>query len=113
MPGPLYHVGGVATCPHVTGQIAFAPTNSRVMVMGAPVAVATDQFMITGCPFTLPGTPPVYHPCVIATLAPSARVKVMGAPAIVTLGPSVCRAADQAPQGPAVHSANQTRVVAQ
>jgi hypothetical protein len=56
------------------------------------------------------GTP---HPCVLATLAPAARVQIMGSPAIVTVGPSICRAADQVPQGVATHTANQPRVIAQ
>ena len=110
MPGPLFHQTGVATCMHQTGVISFVPTNQRVRVLGMSVAVASDVFSVAGCVFTLPnGTP---HPCVLATLAPAARVQIMGSPAVVTVGPTVTRAADQVPQGIVTHSANQPRVTA-
>ena len=111
MPGFLYHVGATAICPH-GGQISVVPTNSRVLVNGAPVAVMADAFPIAGCVFTLPNGKP--QPCVTARfLAPAARVLVNGQPALVQTSTGLCQSAEQIPQGPPSIVATQTRVVAQ
>jgi hypothetical protein len=108
MPGPLFHANNVTMCPH-GGQVQTIPTSPRVLVQGQPVAVATDQFLIVGCPFTLG---PVYHPCVRVTwLVPAARVTVMGVPVILQTSVGITQAADQAPQGAPIVSVNQPRVI--
>jgi hypothetical protein len=112
VPGLLFHSGAVAQCPHA-GPLTFTPSNTRVLVSAMPVATAADVFTISGCPFQIPvgaGSKP--QPCVIATLAPAAKVLVNGSPAILSVGPSVCRSAEQIPQGPALITSTQTKVVA-
>ena len=112
MPGPIYHVGNSTTCPH-GGQVQDIPTNARVLVMGEPVAVGVDQFMIAGCPFTLPGPPPVPHPCIrVQWLVPALRVKVMGVPVMLQTSTGLCQAPDQMPQGAPIVAVNQPRVIA-
>jgi uncharacterized Zn-binding protein involved in type VI secretion len=97
MPGPLFHVAAVAICPH-GGQVTTIPTNVRVTVMGQPVATMNDQFLVAGCAFTVGPKP---QPCVkVQWLVPSARVKVMGVPAILAPGPGLCQSVEQIPQGP-------------
>ncbi len=113
MPGFLFHEGGVATCPHMA-PISFTPTNPRVRVSGLRVATMADVYTVSGCAFQVPvpgGTKP--QPCVIATLAPSARVLINGVPAVISVGTTLCRSAEQIPQGPATISVVQGRVVAQ
>lgn len=112
MPGFLFHNGAVAQCPHAA-PLTFSPSNTRVLVGVLPVATAADVFTISGCPFQIPvgaGTKP--QPCVMATLAPATKVLINGAPAILNVGPSVCRSAEQIPQGPALIVSTQTKVVA-
>ncbi len=112
MPGLLFHSSAVAQCPHA-GPLTSTPTNTRVLVSAQPVATAADVFMISGCPFQVPapsGSKP--QPCVLATLAPAAKVLVNNSPAIIIVGPSVCRSAEQIPQGPAVFTSTQIKVVA-
>jgi hypothetical protein len=112
VPGFLFHSGAVAQCPHA-GPLTFTPSNTRVLVSAMPAATAADVFTISGCPFQIPvgaGTKP--QPCVVATLAPAAKVLVNGSPAILNVGPSVCRSAEQIPQGPALITSTQTKVVA-
>ena len=112
MPGFLFHHTAPAQCPHLA-PITFTPSNTRVLVSGLPVAVSVDVFSVKGCPFQVPvgaGTKP--QPCVLATLAPASKVLVNGSPAILSVGPSVCRSAEQIPQGPAAIAGTQTRAVA-
>lgn len=108
MPGPLVHVGAVATCPHA-GPVTIIPSNARVLVGGAPVATVADQFMIAGCVFTVPGPKP--QPCVTARwLSPAARVLVGGSPAVLQTSAGLCLSAEQIPQGPPTIASAQPRV---
>ncbi|MBN1875891.1 MAG: hypothetical protein JXA33_16835 [Anaerolineae bacterium] len=112
MPGFLFHNGGVAQCPHAA-PLTFTPSNTRVLVNMMSVATAADVFTISGCPFQIPiGTGTKPQPCVVATLAPAAKVLVNNSPAILNVGSSVCRSAEQIPQGPAAITSTQTKVVA-
>lgn len=107
MPGPVFHVGAVATCPHL-GQVTTVPGNPRVTVSGMPVATMSDQFLVAGCIFTVGSKA---QPCVkVQWLAPAARVKVMGVPVILAPGPGVCQSIEQIPQGPPAVMTVQPRV---
>jgi hypothetical protein len=80
------------------------------MVSGGPVAVLSDQGLIAGCPFTVPGKP---QPCVsVRWISGSTRVTASGQPVLVNPPVAVCMSADQIPAGPPVIVASQTRVVA-
>lgn len=104
---PIFHVGATAICPH-GGQVTTISTNTRVLVNSMPAATMTDTFMIAGCVFNISGAP---HPCVLVQfLVPATRVTVMGQPVILQTSPSLAKAADQAPQGPAVMLVVQPRV---
>lgn len=114
MPGFLLHVGAACTCTHA-GPATIAPTQPRVLVSGQPVATMTSQIVVAGCVFTLPGPKP--QPCVLVKwLMPSARVLVMGQPAMLLpapgSGPGLCLSIEQIPQGPPIVSAVQPRVIA-
>lgn len=112
MPGPLFHVGAQAMCPHA-GQISTITSNTRVLVSGQPVATMADTFPIAGCPFQVPvgpGTKP--QPCVLVQwLAPATRVTVNGQPVILQTSAGLCKSAEQIPQGPPTVTVNQTRTI--
>ena len=109
MPGPFFHVGAVATCPH-GGQVTTISANTRVLVSGMPVALVSDQFMVAGCVFTVPGSP---QPCVqVQWMTPTAETLVNGQPAITALSVGMCIAANGAPNGPAIVASTQLRAVA-
>ena len=109
MPGPLFHVGASALCPH-GGQVTTVSTNARVLVSGMPVATLADQFLIAGCAFTVPPAKP--QPCVkVQWLVPALRVLVNGQPAILQTSTGLCQSPEQIPQGPPVVTATQTRVI--
>ena len=108
MPGPLLPVTAVGACPH-GGQLKITPTNTRVLVGGLPVAVATDTFVVAGCVFNIAGAP---KPCVTARwLAPATRVLINGQPALLLTSGAVSLSADQAPPWPMVVTSPQARVV--
>lgn len=109
MPGPLLHPGATIQCAHVA-PATIAPSQGRVLVNGMPVALATDVVSVAGCVFVAGSKP---QPCVLVRwLVPAARVLVMGAPPVTQASGGLCFSAEQIPQGPAIVSAAQPRVVA-
>ena len=107
MPGPLYHVGVVATCAHA-GQITALAASPRVRVSGQPAVTAADTFVIAGCAFNVSSAP---HPCVkVQWIAPATRVRIGGQAAVLQTSPGFTVAADQAPQGAPVVISGQVRV---
>lgn len=109
MPGPLYHVGATAICPH-GGQVQVIPTNARVLVSGQPVATMGDQYLVAGCAFTVPPGKP--QPCIkVQWLVPATRVLVNGQPAILQTSTGLCLSAEQIPQGPPTVVVTQPRVI--
>jgi hypothetical protein len=114
MPGFLVTKPAVVTCTHL-GPVQVVPTQMRVLATGMPVITAAAQLAVTGCPFPAPATPP--HPCVLVKwLNVSARVTVMGQPALLQASPAgtgdgIAQAVDLAPQGPPILGVVQTRAV--
>lgn len=108
MPAYLFHSSAVAQCTHA-GSLSFTPGNKKVLVGGISVATAADVFTINACPFQVGSKK---QPCMTATLASATKVKVNGSPAILSVGSSVCKSAEQAPQGPAMITSTQTKVTA-
>lgn len=109
MPGPLFHVGAVAMCPH-GGQITVIPGAPQVLVSGMPVATMADQFLVAGCAFAPGGVP---TPCLtVVWTTPTVETLVMGQPAITALSVGLCMAATGAPNGPAVIVSTQPLAVA-
>lgn len=108
MPGTLVQVGATVMCAH-GGMATIAPGSPRVLLSGMPAATMTDVYAIAGC--ALSGSSPP-TPCVlIRWVAPATRVVINGAPAILNLSSGLCASPAQAPQGPPVVAATQTRVV--
>jgi hypothetical protein len=98
------------SCPH-GGSVSIVSANTKVLA-GAPLALATDTFTISGCPFQIPiGTGSVPHPCVtVHWLKPNLRTTVNGAPTLSQDSVGLCLAADQVPQGPVSVSQTQPLV---
>jgi hypothetical protein len=114
MPGFLMHVNAACQCTNAA-PATIIPTQPRVLVSGQPVATMSSQIVVAGCPFTVPPGKP--QPCVLVKwLMPTARVLVMGQPAMVLPspgpGPGLCLSPEQIPQGPPIVSAVQPRVLA-
>ncbi len=99
-------------CPH-GGVAQVLSTNTRARAGGAPLASAGDSFVITGCPYLIPGTS-VPSPCVqVRWLIPDNRVKVNGSQTLSRSSTGLCLSAAGAPQGPVIVINTQTRVQSQ
>ena len=110
MPGPIYQVGAVATCPH-GGQVTVVPSNARVLVGGAPAVLVSDLGVVAGCAFTVPPGKP--QPCAtVQFLVPATRVTVMGQPVVLQTSTGLCQSADGIPAGPPIIASTQVRVMA-
>lgn len=110
--GPLLHVGATVTCPH-SGQATAVPSNTRVLVGGQPVTVASDSYTVAGCPFQVPaGATTKPQPCVtVQWTLPATRVRVGGQPVLLQTSTGLCKSAEQIPQGAPIVSSTQPRVL--
>lgn len=107
MPGFVLDVATQLTCSHA-GQVTTAPGNPRVKILGQPVATQADVSTVAGCPFAPGGGA---SPCVtVEWLQPAARVTAGGQPVLLQTSPALCNNAANAPQGPPILIAGQTRV---
>lgn len=117
MPGLMLHSNATAQCTHLA-PVQITPSQTRVTVMGQPVATAPSQLIVSGCPFQVPiGTGTKPQPCVLVRWSLlSARVTVMGQPVMLQpgpgTGPGICQSIEQIPQGPPTVAALQPRVTA-
>ncbi len=108
MGAAILQMGCTIQCPH-GGQASVVPTNTKVMVDGAPALLPTDTFLIAGCAFQLP--PPTPSPCLtIQWSAEAVRVTIDGTGPLLETSVGLCKAATGAVQGPASVSGVQTKV---
>lgn len=117
MPGFMLNIGALNQCPHLA-KVSTPPMQTRVLLNGQPVALATNIITVAGCPFQIPvgaGTKP--QPCVLVKwLMVSTRVTVMGQPLLLQPAPgpgaAICQSVEQIPQGPPSLVGLQMKVVA-
>ena len=110
MPGGTLNLYSVLQCPH-GGTVSIVSANGRVKAGGAFVALATDQFLITGCPFMIPATPPIPSPCLtVQWIVTDLSSKVNQVPTLSQGSVGLCLNAAQVPQGPVVIAATQPLV---
>jgi hypothetical protein len=114
MAGSALTTASVLQCPH-GGTVAIVSSNARVSAAGAPLALATDTFTITGCPFQIPvGVGTVPSPCVkVQWIVSDLRDGVGGMATLSSSSVGLCLAATQMPQGNVVISTVQPTVSSQ
>ena len=105
----LLHVDAVVQCLHAA-PAKRATGNSRVKVSGKELWTISSTLTVTGCPFTI--TPPgKVQPCVsVDWLTGTVRVKAGGEAVVFRQSSSLCKSAEQIPQGTASPRVSQTRV---
>ncbi len=92
-------------CPH-GGTVIIISTNTRVKAVSAPMATATDVFIVAGCPIS--------SPCLtVRWLITDVRVKVNGIPSLSRSSVCLCLNGLQIPQGPVVIMNTQAKVQSQ
>lgn len=110
MAGNTITVNAGLQCPH-GGSVRIVSTKTRAMANSAPIATSTDTFIVSGCPFQIPATPPIPSPCVsVRWIVSDSRVKVNGSATLSQSSAGQCLNAAQVPQGPVVVVNTQTSV---
>ena len=97
----LIKITSFLQCPH-GGVVQILTANTRVSVDGAFAALATDQFLIAGCPFQIPiGVGMKPSPCVtVRWVVFDTRTTVSGSPTLNRNSVGLCFTVEQIPQGP-------------
>jgi len=92
----LLNTSTVMMCPH-GGTVSVITSNTRVNAGGGPAVLASDTYLIAGCPFVIGIVP---HPCMLVQwVQPNARSQVSGDFTLSETSVGLCQAADQAVQG--------------
>jgi hypothetical protein len=114
MAGNTLNTNATLKCPH-GATVNIISSNTKVSVDNAFAALATDQFIVAGCPFQIPigaGTKP--SPCMtVKWVMTDMRTTVNGTPTLSKSSVGICQTAEQIPQGPVVISQTQTKVSTQ
>lgn len=110
MAGNSLNVNSTLMCPH-GGSVQIISSNTRVKGGGGFLVTTADTFLISGCPFQIPATPPIPSPCIkVQWLVSDMRVKVNGSPSLSKSSVGLCLSAAQVPQGPVSIVNTQTKV---
>lgn len=113
MAGNTLTVTSQLQCPH-GGQVSIVTTNLRAKGSSGSIATAADTFIVVGCPFQIPATPPIPSPCLsVRWLITDMRVKANGTFTLSRSSQGLCLNALQAPQGPVVILNTQVRFKSQ
>lgn len=101
MSGQALTTASVLQCPH-GGSVQISSTNTETTIHGIAMALATDIYTISGCPFQIPvGAGTVPSPCMtVQWVVSDLKNRVNGIPTVSTASTGLCLAATQAPQGP-------------
>jgi hypothetical protein len=107
---PILDMGCTIQCPH-GGTVTVVTTNTKVKVGGNFAILKSDVMTVAGCAFTLPGPKP--SPCLtVEWSAEAQKVKVDGTAVLLQTSVGLCKSPDGAPQGPALVTGAQTKVMA-
>jgi len=114
MAGQTLTINSTLQCPH-GGTVSIVSANTRVKADGGFAALATDQFIIAGCPFQIPvGVGTVPSPCLtVQWVLTDMRVKVNGTPTLSQGSAGLCLSGLQVPQGPVSVVNSQTKAKSQ
>jgi hypothetical protein len=86
-------------CSH-GGTVQIVSSNTQAMAGGVPAALATDLFIIAGCPFIIGIVP---SPCLtVQWIVPDMRTTVNGTPTLSQSSVGLCLSPAMAPQGPVI-----------
>jgi len=106
----LLNISSTLQCPH-GGSVSISTANARVKADGAFAALSTDTFVVSGCPFQIPGTPPIPSPCLtVQWVVTNLRTKTNGTPNLSKSAVGICLSAAQVPQGPVTIANTQSKV---
>jgi hypothetical protein len=96
-------------CPH-GGQVQVAPSQSKVLLGGAPALLASDTTLVAGCAFAIGPKP---QPCLtVEWSAPATKVTIANQAPLLQTSVGLCKSAEGIPQGTVLIVSTQTKVLA-
>lgn len=106
MGAAILQLGCSVQCPH-GGLASPVNSNARVRVGGSFALLASDPWLVAGCPLNVSGAP---HPCLTVEWSGQAgRVTVGGQAVLLATSVGLCKAGDGVVQGAALIGGVQTR----
>lgn len=109
MAGGMITTASILQCPH-GGSVSIITSNGRSQAAGGFLATMSDTFIVSGCPFQIPATPPIPSPCIaVRWLSGDGRTQVNGLPSLSQSSVGLCLNAQQVAQGPVLIIGGQTR----
>lgn len=106
MPAVL-QLGCTIQCPH-GGMVSAIPTNTKVKVGGAFALLASDTYLVAGCPFMVGPKP---QPCLtVEWQMPATMFKIDGKQVLLETSIGICKSPEGAPQGVAIVNGAQAKV---
>lgn len=103
----ILQLGCTIQCPH-GGMVSVVPTNAKVKMGGAFALLASDVFLVAGCPFMVGPKP---QPCLtVEWQVPSTMFKINGQPVLLQTSIGICKSPENAPQGIALINGAQSKV---
>lgn len=100
MSGNSLNVNSTLQCPH-GGAVQIISSNTGTKGGGGFLVTTADTFVISGCPFQIPATPPIPSPCIkVQWIVSDTKVKVNGGATLSQSSVGLCLSAAQVPQGP-------------
>ena len=110
MSGKTITVNSTLQCPH-GGSVQITSSNTQSKAEQGNVATMSDTFMVSGCSFQIPGTPPIPSPCLnVIWLVPDIQVKANSNLVLSDKSVGLCLAATGLPQGAVQVTNTQTKV---
>jgi hypothetical protein len=106
----MLQAGCTMKCPH-GGTVQAIPSQSKVLLNGAPVLLVSDLAMVAGCAFTVGPKP---QPCLtVQWSAPATRVTINGTAPLLQTSIGLCKSAEGIPQGMVLIVSTQPKASAQ
>ena len=100
MSGKTLTINSTLQCPH-GGSVQITSSNTRSKAEQGYIATMNDTFMVSGCPFQIPATPPIPSPCLnVIWVVPDIQVKANSNQVLSDKSVGICLAASGLPQGP-------------
>lgn len=101
MASPLLTTASSLQCPH-GGSVSITSSNTSTKADSAALALVSDTFSISGCPFQIPiGTGTKPSPCIkVQWLVTNLRSQVNSTATLSSSSVGLCLSAEQLPQGP-------------
>ena len=113
MSGYSLNTSATLQCPH-GGSVRIVSSNIQTNADSSPMALASDTYTVSGCPFQIPAGVPIPSPCIqVMWLVPDTRVKVNGTPTLSQSSSGMCISIYGVPQGPVVVINTQARAQSQ